>query len=545
MRKRTLIFPVAFFISSFFILYFSSGAVQSIRDNLYNSDILFPFSLYRGIFQAGSHPDWIFGSNTPYLELFFGLILWLIARGNIHLTLVFYAVFQPVFMVVCLLYLARCLLGKNWLLFSLVLIFSALPVIAFSMGVSRPLFFLFTWFVHMITMGLALVALGLVIQVINTDQVFSERVRIRLYLLCLLTVLATTSDALFIFQLTAPVIAVLALMVILSIIPLKKAGVITLSLIFGTGLGQVLYKLPLLLGANRVSLVGSFMSPNQAPLIDQLQLIAMKISNAWDGALLGWVIWSGFYLLCLLLALTFIWRWHRNERGKIRSRFFVILLFFPLQLTSNIASSLISGNFELRYFMPLVYIPLFLGWPFLFMLIPWVVESLRGKRVLAVGLSLLGLAAVLWVVNLNSSREQHPNLADYYPGLVACVDDHSRELGLHRGIAQYWYARYISILSKDNLMMVQEIHSMAPFFYLNNSDGYEDDFDFVLAYSDAISMNRVDPANLVDRAAVIARFGEPAVSFNCDGVDMLVYNRENDQTFKRQFRLYMGFGNWK
>src|SRR5450759_624255 len=163
MRKRTLIFPVVFFISSFFILYFSSGAVQSIRDNLYNSDILFPFSLYRGIFQAGSHPDWIFGSNTPYIDLFAGLILWLVFRGNVYLTLAGFAVLQPVLMAACWLYLAYCIFGKNWQLFSLILVFAALSIMTFSVGLFRSLFFQFTWYGHVSTLGLAVVSLGLAV----------------------------------------------------------------------------------------------------------------------------------------------------------------------------------------------------------------------------------------------------------------------------------------------------------------------------------------------------------------------------------------------
>ena len=87
--------------------------------------------------------------------------------------------------------------------------------------------------------------------------------------------------------------------------------------------------------------------------------------------------------------------------------------------------------------------------------------------------------------------------------------------------------------------MVQVNHDVSPFRYLNNSDGYSHDFDFILA--DPLDAS----ANLVPHADVVARFGEPAASINCGGIEMMVYNRASDQAFKRQFNVYLGFGTLK
>ena len=538
MRKKLFIFSGLFFLLSFLILYFGPGAVQAIRANLYNSDILFPFSLYKSFFQPGSHADWILGSNTPYLELALGLVVWALTAGNIHLSLALYAILQPVLLTGCLLYLAYCVLGKNRLLYSLVVLFSALPILSFAVGLTRPLFFLFAWYVHMLTLGLALLALGLVIQIVFGAPRRSESTRVRLYLLCLITVLATTSDALFIFQLAAPLLVVLAALSILSLVSLKKAGLAALSLMIGTGLGQVLYSLPLLVGANRVGLVGSFMNTGRPSLLVLWRFILARISDAWNGGPAGWILWIGFYGACLAVALMLIWQRTHGQHGRVRGRIIALFLFFLLQLAANLSSALISANGELRYFMPVVYIPLFWGWPFVLILIPGLVKRFRGKLALHMGWVFLGVAfallAVFWVTN-----RDRPVLDGYYPGQVACIDMHASELGLNRGITQYWSARNFMLLSKDNVVLVQVTHSMAPFHYLNNSDWYRDNFDFILA----------DPLNtseyLVSLESVVARFGEPAASYNCGGIEMMVYNRWSDQLFKRQFRIYLGFGAWQ
>ena len=533
-RRQLFILAVCFFFLSFPILYFAPGAVQSIRANWYNSDILFPFSLYQGLFHAGSAADWVIGSNVPYLELGIGWIAWILAGGNIHLALVFYAVLQPVLLTACLLYLARCVVGKNRWLSTLVVQFSALPVLAFALGLTPALFFLFTWYVHILTLGLALLALGLAIQVLFIVPRNSGATRIRLYLLCLITVLATTSDALFIFQLTAPLLAVLALVTVLRLAPLKRAGLAALSLLVGTGLGQLLYSFPLLVGANRVGLVGSFMNIARPSLLVIGRFILGRLSDAWNGAPLGWITWISFYVACLAAVLLLAWR-HRRQPGRISGRLISLFMFLPLQMAANLSSTLISGNGELRYFMPAVYLPLFWGWPFLLILIPGLAKRLRGSLAPRLGWSLLGLTAVLLGFFLLTNPDR-PALDAYYPPEVACIDAHAQALGLHYGITQYWSARYIQLLSKDGLVMVQVGHDMAPFRYLNNSDGYNQDFDFALADP----LNASD--NLVPRSTVVARFGEPQASFDCGGIEMMVYNRASDQTYKRQFRVYLGFG---
>ncbi len=61
MRKRFLLLSVGFYILSFTILYLAPGSIQHLREGQYNSDLLFPFSVYEGMFSPGSHVDWVFG----------------------------------------------------------------------------------------------------------------------------------------------------------------------------------------------------------------------------------------------------------------------------------------------------------------------------------------------------------------------------------------------------------------------------------------------------------------------------------------------------
>ena len=93
----------------------------------------FLISLFNGIFQGGN-ADWVFPGFIPYFpDIFFGFIFLYLFK-NIHLAIEFFAIFQVTLLTGSMLFLSRCLFGKNHLIYALIMIFSSIPIFLLSSG---------------------------------------------------------------------------------------------------------------------------------------------------------------------------------------------------------------------------------------------------------------------------------------------------------------------------------------------------------------------------------------------------------------------------
>ena len=116
-----------------------------------------------------------------------------------------------------------------------------------------------------------------------------------------------------------------------------------------------------------------------------------------------------------------------------------------------------------------------------------------------------------------------------------------RARNIRNGIAQYWRAKYITMLSKNNLHVVQAVHApyeirgLVPEHQINNLNWYNHDFEFVI--TDPV----IDAPRKINERKIIEDFGEPADVFSCDNKNILVYNRKQDRAFQKQFRKHFSF----
>jgi len=133
MRIVGIICRSLFFATAFIILFLYSKSWGVYIHNVYNADLLFPFSLYQGLFNQTSHSDWVFGGYTPFMEITIGLILWLFSR-NIHTTFLLYAVIQSILVTLSLIFLAHRVTGSNSKVTSLIVVFSTFPIYLFAFG---------------------------------------------------------------------------------------------------------------------------------------------------------------------------------------------------------------------------------------------------------------------------------------------------------------------------------------------------------------------------------------------------------------------------
>ena len=228
-------------------------------------------------------------------------------------------------------------------------------------------------------------------------------------------------------------------------------------------------------------------------------------------------------------------RAHYDSYEDLNPKFLFLAAFFVACLFVNITSVSILGKAVPRRLIPSLFLPVFFGWPFL------LAGSQRLRAYLArtdvMNFFTIGVLALVFTLsgppvlqNLSALSE----LSDFYPDFVACIDEHTRKYDLKNGLSQYWYARKITMLSKNDVNVVQVRHGsrspLVPAHWINNYNWYNQKFEFVI--TEVLPDN---PWNIYPRA-MVRYFGSPEHVFVCDEKAVLVYNGEQDQRFQDQFK---------
>ncbi len=553
MQKKFFLAALLFFLLSFLVLYSSPGVVQGLKTHLNTSDFLEPFTIFHIIVDRNSSPDYVFGAYIPFFDLFIGFVFWLITR-NTQLTITLYAIFQPILITACLLYLINCLVGKNFKIYALVVACSALPILIFSTGHLETIFYLFGWHIHVSTIGAGFIILGAMIRYTTYQPQDRKLFMPALLLVAGCTLFTVLCDPGFLSQFIAPAVGLLVVMFVTGVISFRRAAYTILALLYATAGGLALYQIPRLWGSDRVILYGSAMQPVYTRIIDNIPLLIWNISDLFEKQYWIAAVWAAFFLLCIAGAWSILYQNRRvrphptvsvlrigsclrqirsSQIGAVRTRLLMVLVFLPLQMLVSILSSLTTGDPAVRYFLPSIFLPLFWGWPILLALKPRWLARLNGRKALALGYSVVAIILAVIVVNFRTSWPAPlPDLTGYYPAFTACMDENAARLNLHQGIAHYWQARQTTLLSKTGLVVAQVYPDLSPMRYLNNSDTYRGDFDFV------IIDNNPPPGIWIGRQIILSRFGQPAATFQCGDSDILVYNRPGDTAFRTLFAQY-------
>jgi hypothetical protein len=152
------------------------------------------------------------------------------------------------------------------------------------------------------------------------------------------------------------------------------------------------------------------------------------------------------------------------------------------------------------------------------------------------------------IVALGILAYQAPNMLDvkglkkyeeYYPELVECLDHELEARGLSYGVGNYWDAKYVTMLSKKNIKIIQVTEDLKPYHWISNVEWYQRYLpQFILLYN---SQTLLDPQ--ASRHYITERFGLPAEEFQCQGRDVMVYSRKSDWNFHTylSYPLYLNF----
>lgn len=166
------------------------------------------------------------------------------------------------------------------------------------------------------------------------------------------------------------------------------------------------------------------------------------------------------------------------------------------------------------------------------LLLPHAVRTKRKMNLLAVLLCFLILGLTSPSLAIIGQLKRY--LA-YYPAEVSSLDQELQRRHLVTGIGNYWDSKYITMLSRDTVRILQVRPDLAPFFWINSAKWYEKGQpQFVLIDTSAYAIT--PPMYRLSESFVRGQFGDPEERFTVSGKVVLVYNRTSDSAFKDLLR---------
>ncbi len=482
------------------------------HEYLYNADLLYLPSLFTDIAHGGSLIDWHF-SNAPYLfpDIALFLPIWALAP-NMFVAIAIFGAAQ-------LLLLAG---GFSWLASRSACspLAAALALVcgaAFCAAVDRygetyRLAIASVFHVGLlVVMPFALAVAGGLL----TAETRWRRIGLGATL-ALLTGLTVASDLLYLFQVALPMALTCALMGLRGVVGRRAAGRV-LAVVGLSSLAGIAFER--LTQPYRGAVTTSLSASGASTALKESLATFPRILGLWLGVALAAFVIAGLWALLRGL------RKPEGVRGGGVTRLLAlgsVLGGFALML----AVAVLTDKPTDRYVLNVFYIGPFLAWPLL--IGPGLAREPRRR--------LAGLVAAGALALLLDAAPALPNLAtaaaygDYYPPLVSCIDANAARYGLRSGIAQYWQARPVEMLSRRGLHVVTLLPDLLAWHWLSNISWYNREINFaVVDHSQSGAMFGFTAR------ALTGRFGAPAAIISCGTSDIYVYNRPSDA----QFRSYL------
>lgn len=127
----------------------------------------------------------------------------------------------------------------------------------------------------------------------------------------------------------------------------------------------------------------------------------------------------------------------------------------------------------------------------------------------------VGLIGILYFINgTNKITLNNP-----YPPFVSCLDTLQKKYNLHYGLSDYWNAKHTRYLAHNGLIVNQVFTNLEKYDWIHNRDWYNKDKD-----GKPINYNFIIQERL-DREIIARRFGLPEIREQCEGKEILIYEK--------------------
>ena len=243
----------------------------------------------------------------------------------------------------------------------------------------------------------------------------------------------------------------------------------------------------------------------------------------------SWLLISAYLLLRntgLLLGFPKRQKGGRKNREDTPFYLLFITLFSISSVLFTVVTPFVVGRWAYRYLLPAFILPLSTLAVFLaayYGKIPsWFKVLLFSIILLSSAYNILPKAKALVIDDFKLP----------YPPDVKCLDELAKHYNLQYGYSDYWNAKRVTILSHFGLRVNQIQKGFMPYWWGNN----------ILWYSNKVGHPGEYPkyqfilTNNLPTDDLERKFGAPAITKNCSGTEVYIYNREGDLAFRNVLR---------
>ena len=442
----------------------------------FSSDTLYLPSVYQDLFIDGNTlAGW---ELNPAPNIFpdmiiYSLLMFLIG-GKFLLASLLFAIIQYYFILFLIYKLVRFRFNKKETLINLGIGNLLLTLFFFNYlesGNLRLAFQVLSNSYHLGSFINTLLATYLILSYIKTKSIW------KLIVFSLLIILASFSDKLFIANFTGSGLVIYLFTGVINKFRFPRViHIIALISIISSIIGYSIYSfIP--------SGYLTFGTPYSSSATIESRILSFK--NQWFHFYqIATETWSGFFIILLLLlsiiglvVIFFKTKSQKNSSFWISSILLIYfggLIFIPSITGSYIGLDCIRYNINL-YLVALVILP-FIGSYF----------SLNKLFTLISSSFIIG-CIVLISYNF-SSLKNITNYNSHYPEVIETLDELKREYNLKNGISEYWYAKFNTMFSKEDLRIYSTHFNLRAYYHVTNlnwfytnSDGSAAVFNFVIA----------------------------------------------------------------
>jgi len=161
------------------------------------------------------------------------------------------------------------------------------------------------------------------------------------------------------------------------------------------------------------------------------------------------------------------------------------------------------------------------AWPSLLGLLP----AVRLRPFLTRGLAFSASVVCLGVPLLAFERTPAPpvSVSEYEPDFVRVLDHDAGQYGIRYGLAGYWQARLITLLSRTGLRAYPVDGSLNPLLFASNREWFTQSLEDHSRKPCLSFIVLNDPLWKLTRQMAVSHAGEPSYEFDAAGVPVMVY----------------------
>jgi hypothetical protein len=457
----------------------------------FNADSLYFPSVFKNIFAEGKHfSDW---QLAPSLFIFPDALLYALAfilSKHVLTQIIIFALLESL-----LFFVLSGILLSNFLRRSDAIIYSALissNIIVLGIYTSDPYSFSFLGGFHFGSLLSFLLLSVLFLKFVVAKTTKEKRLLVASSLF--IAVCSIISDRLILLQFVAPIILIGLIFYrtgwkqngILKFGVLLLIGFLIASIlekIFVPGLGKLEYEIGF------GSLIDkSMMLVNWAinkPVLIQLCLSSLPIA-----------------IFSVLIYIKNIRNY--SDPHSLQKKLLAVLLLISIALTL-LVTGLSSRDFAVRYLLPYLLLPpLFL---FIFL-------DENKSRILAAAIFCSSVLAV--IATLGKEKSSLPLI----PQVVQCIDEITQKHGVRRGIAQYWDAIPVYVLTSTGLNVVPVLNNGSPMRWMYNSSEFAGKFSFAIIDNGATGLYRLS------RTDIEQLLSRKPFEYQCYDKTVLIFDNE-------------------